>query len=412
MTGPERQGLFLKLTTPPQSMLKVFRPGSFQFNVLRSICAALFILLSAQGSAQLHIHLESLPKSTPEGASIFLAANINQWQASATGYSFSQNERGEYWLHIPEASGNLEFKFTRGSWKSVEAGPLGRGIANRTYAYSSEDTIHVIIAAWEDLDGDQSSRSTANNHVKVWDSAMWIPQLKRSREITVYLPGDYHSSNKQYRVIYMLDGQNIFDNVRSYAGEWRVDETLARLESKGMESAIVIAIDNGGPFRISEYSPYPNEKYGTDEGHAYIRFIVETLKPRVDKEFRVKQGPQNTAIVGSSLGALIAHYAYFKYPKVFGRVGIFSPSYWFLPEFFDLYKHPESSVESRIYMLAGGLEEGVPARTREMYQRFMEGGFDKQEVKLTIDPKGNHSEQFWANNFEEAYLWLFEGNLP
>lgn len=357
---------------------------------------------------QVHIELESVPESTPKDATIFISGNLNHWNPANRSYALNKSFDGKYYVTLDSAPDNLEFKFTRGSWDAVEGDVLGRNIPNRVFFVKQPDTLVLDVDSWEDLDGGGIIESTANEQVITWDSAMWIPQLKRSRLIRVYLPKDYYNSSKRYQVIYMLDGQNVFDMTTSYAGEWKVDETLSKLEQEGKRSAIVVAIDNGGPLRISEYSPYPNEKFGVDEGHEFVRFLVETLKPKVDQTFRTKRDAANTAIVGSSLGALIAHYAYFKYPTVFSKVGIFSPSYWFLPEFFDLTIHPKSKVNPRIYMLAGEHEEGMIDRTKEMYQRLLDGGFDTNEVVLDIDPDGTHSEAFWSRKFEEAFMWLFE----
>lgn len=373
---------------------------------LKVILGTGFILLAFFANAQLFIHLRSVPRSTPVEAELYLASNINAWNPGDLQKKFKKSRDGSYWLTIPPVSGQMQFKITRGTWKSVEGDNIGRGISNRSINYTKTDTIHLDIKSWEDLDGSKYHPSTANAQVKVLDTAMWMPQLQRYRKITLYIPADYHQSEKRYPVIYMMDGQNIFDDITSYAGEWRVDETLTKLEKSGKSSAIVVAIDNGGPLRISEYSPYPTDKYGKDDGHAYAQFLVETLKPKIDRQFRTLKDPTHTAIVGSSLGALIAHYAYFHYPNVFGRVGIFSPSYWYIPEFFELCKRPASPFSPKIYLLAGGQEEGVPERVREMYNKLIDGGFTPSELRISIDPNGNHSEQFWATKFEEAFLWL------
>jgi len=164
---------------------------------------------------------------------------------------------------------------------------------------------------------------------------MKIPQLdNRERRIWVYLPPDYNQSNRRYPVLYMHDGQNLFDQATSFAGEWQVDETLERLFKEKGFAIIVVGIDNGGERRIDEYSPWVNSEYGRGgEGDAYVRFIVETLKPYIDSKYRTL--PNETGIMGSSLGGLISIYAGFKYPEVFKYVGAMSPAFWFNPEIYE-----------------------------------------------------------------------------
>jgi predicted alpha/beta superfamily hydrolase len=115
----------------------------------------------------------------------------------------------------------------------------------------------------------------------------------------------------------MHDGQNVFDEATSAYGEWGVDEALDTLGTRYKE-IMVVAIDNSGDKRINEYSPYDMEKYGKGEGDQYVDFLVQTLKPYIDKHYRTKKDEKNTFIAGSSMGGLISFYAILKYPKVFG----------------------------------------------------------------------------------------------
>src|SRR5690606_33431334 len=132
------------------------------------------------------------------------------------------------------------------------------------------------------------------------------------------LPPDYETSTKKYPVLYMQDGQNLFDNKTAYSGEWQIDETLNKLFSEGDYGAIVIGIDNGGEKRIDEYTPWNNPKYGGGEGDLYMQFIAETLKPYVDSHYRTRPEKEYNALIGSSLGALISNYGGVKYRETFG----------------------------------------------------------------------------------------------
>ena len=169
-----------------------------------------------------------------------------------------------------------------------------------------------------------AQESTASKQVSFF--TIEAPQLNSERKIWVYLPIEYKTnSSKKYPVIYMHDGQNLFDQKTSYAGEWNIDETLDSIRGQ----VIIVGIENGGEKRIDELTPFKNEKYGGGKAEAYLDFIVSTLKPKIDATYRTKTNAHNTCIMGSSLGGLVSFYAALKYPAIFGKVACFSPSFWF-----------------------------------------------------------------------------------
>lgn len=253
-----------------------------------------------------------------------------------------------------------------------------------------------------------STLSTANDQVSIYDTNMYMPQLDRNRRIWIYLPQSYTSSNKSFPVLYLLDGQNVFDANTSYAGEWEVDETLTKLENKGIETAIVVAIDNGGNHRFNEYSPYVHEEYGGGEGEAFLEFIVKTLKPKIDQTYRTLDNAKNTGIMGSSMGGLFAHYAHFKYPEVFGKAGVFSPSFWISDECFaNTVSQGNPTNDTRLYLISGLQEYDSCQLAARMHDTLLNVGYNIQQVVKICSPDGEHSEWFWAREFEEAFLWLY-----
>jgi predicted alpha/beta superfamily hydrolase len=232
------------------------------------------------------------------------------------------------------------------------------------------------------------------------------PQLQTSRKIWVYLPKNYSNSKKKYPVIYMQDGQNLFDSKTAYAGEWNIDETLDSINAQ----TIVIGIENGGEKRMDELTPFKNEKYGGGNADLYLNFMVKTLKPYVDKTYRTKTNANNTCIFGSSLGGLISFYAAIKYPEVFGKVGCFSPSFWFnRKEIFDLIEQ-NKTFKTKIYFLCGDAE-GDDDMINDLNK--MEDVINtkrcecKKLNKKVIIKGGNHNEKLWREGFKKAYLWLF-----
>lgn len=229
------------------------------------------------------------------------------------------------------------------------------------------------------------------------------PQLNTTKKIWIYLPKSYQLSDKRYPVIYMPDGQNLFDKKTAYAEEWEVDETLDRLNAE----VIVIGIEHGNEKRIDELTPFKNEKYGGGKADEYLEFIVKTLKPYIDTNYRTKTKAKNTTIFGSSLGGLVSFYAILKYPEIFGKAGVFSPSFWFSKDIYDLMeKAPET--KARIYLLCGDNESGDMVTDINKMNRLLERNrcYCLKLTKKVIVKGGQHNEKLWREGFENAYLWL------
>ena len=249
-----------------------------------------------------------------------------------------------------------------------------------------------------------AQQNTASNQVSTF--TIEAPQLKTFKKIWVYLPKNYTASTKKYPVIYMHDAQNLFDAKTSYVGEWNVDETLDSINAQ----VIVIGIEHGGDKRIDELTPYKNPKYGGGKADDYLAFIVKTLKPKVDATYRTKTNARNTAIFGSSLGGLVSFYAAVKYPEVFGKVGCFSPSFWFgRKEMNDLLAKTKD-FDTKVYFLCGDNEgdaDVIPDMKNVEHWVNTKRCECKKLNKEVIIKGGQHNEKMWRENFKKAYLWLF-----
>jgi hypothetical protein len=158
-------------------------------------------------------------------------------------------------------------------------------------------------------------------------ASLWSPQLFNERDLYVYLPRGYGESGQRYPVLYMQDGQNLFDDALSFAGEWHLDEALEN--DPALPPCIVVGIPNTGPRRLDEYTPFMDAKHGGGDGERYLDFLVETVKPLIDADFDTLPDPENTGIGGSSLGGLISLYGFFARPGTFGFAAVMSPSIWF-----------------------------------------------------------------------------------
>jgi len=128
---------------------------------------------------------------------------------------------------------------------------------------------------------------TINGNVKI-AQGVYSPQLRNQRDIIVYLPPSYADSQRRYPVLYMHDGQNLFDAATSFSGEWHIDEIMETLSREDGLEAIIIAIPNMGVDRLNEYSPFRDDKHGGGNGNKYLHFLTDTLKPIIDRDFRTR----------------------------------------------------------------------------------------------------------------------------
>lgn len=251
--------------------------------------------------------------------------------------------------------------------------------------------------------------TTSEENVSIIKKEFVIPNLNLiSHKVWVYLPPNYHVSSKKFPVIYMHDAQNLFDNATSYIHEWEVDETLNKLFKTTGKGFIVVGVENGGTERINEYTPWKNEKYGGGKGAIYIDFIVNTLKPYIDANYRTKKNAKNTAIIGSSLGGLISFYGGLKYPDTFGKIGALSTSFWFSTKVEEFTKEHGNTKKVKLFLLVGGKEgEEMVSGTKTIKKLLLSTGFKNKNLKTTINPNGAHNEAFWKSEFLNVVNWLY-----
>lgn len=274
--------------------------------------------------------------------------------------------------------------------------------------------LFALLGVFTNLAAQEASplQSTASAQVQIIDTAFYMPQLKRHRRVWICLPKDYHTSKGRYPVLYLQDGQNVFDAATSYAGEWGVDETLDSL-APGAAQCIVVAVDNGGDKRLNEYSPFDftaklgnTEVQANAEGDAYVDFLVKTLRPYIRKKFRGSRRNDQQFIAGSSMGGLISLHAVLKYPKKWGAAGVFSPSFWVAKDqVIAAAEHKGKKVRVPIYLYAG-LNEGpemVPdmLRVNELLNRV-----SRAKTTTVIRAEETHSEASWRREFPIFYNWL------
>jgi len=244
--------------------------------------------------------------------------------------------------------------------------------------------------------------------IKIIAEDFEIPQLGKKRRITALLPYDYEETKKSYPVLYLQDGQNLFDKNAPF-GNWAIDKSLGEF-AKINNKIIVIAIDHGDGERIKEYTPFYKSKFGRPQGKEYMRFVTETLKPYVDKTFRTLPDRNNTGLGGSSLGGLISIYGGIVYPHVFSKLMIFSPSLWIEPRLhIDVIKYFEPQ-DAKMYLYAGENEsKNLVANVEKFKESVEQVSQDKADfqIKLELNPNGTHNEHYWQLEFPKALKWLY-----
>ncbi len=375
------------------------------------------LLLALPAQAQLTIEL-TVPASTPPDATVYVAGTFNTWNPGNASYALTDQGSDLHVITLPDSvRGAIEFKFTLGSWQSVEMNAAGFDVPNRTHTVppTGPDTYVGTVATWRDIDTWPLPNSTATPTVSIIDFHFPIPQLNRTRRIWIYVPPDYDATTKRYPVLYMQDGQNVFDAATSFAGEWEVDETLDQLHAQGEWGTIVVAVANGEGSRADEYHPWPSS-FGGGEGDLYLDFLVDTLKPYIDANYRTLPNRRNTGIGGSSSAAVISQYAALREPDVFGRVLAFSVAFFANPEIYDFAQATVPRVPPSLFAFVsddnetvGSLPPGVFADSQlEMVSRMAAAGYNvATDVRSTFPTDGAHSEWFWRREFPAAYQWLF-----
>src|SRR6266478_416200 len=245
--------------------------------------------------------------------------------------------------------------------------------------------------------------------------------LNNDRALIVYLPPGYDAHPKaRYAVLYLHDGQNVFDGATSYipGQEWRVDETAQSLIAAGkVEPLIIVGIYNTGKDRVDEYTPAPDAKYKMGgKADFYGRLLVEELKPFIDKSYRTLKDARHTGLGGSSLGGLVSLYLGLKYPDVFGLIAVVSPSVWWANNYIVKYVEAERKRPPVRIWLDIGTREGSNAEAaqktvvdaRLLKEALIRKGWKPGKDLSYFEADGaEHNERAWAARVESILEFLF-----
>lgn len=362
----------------------------------------------------------TVPANTPADAEIFIAGDFQGWNPASEGHRFTRESAGVYAITLAlEDSTTIAFKLTRGSWETVEKGSQGEELQNRVFQVAGPETAELTVASWADT-------APAPPRTLVGDiDEMSVPGFLDGRRVWVYLPPGYASDvDTCYPVLYMLDGQNIFDSSTAFLGnEWNVDQALEdTIAARTVRPVIVVGIDNGGGARIAEYTPFASSEFeGSGQGEAHLKSITDGLIPFINDNFRALLGPENTGISGSSLGGLMSLYAAYADTETFGAIGALSPSLWWndenLRHFVEASNKPE---KARIYMDMGTMESSSGAdennngvddnvdHLRALRDVMTAQGFVLgEDLEVVEDEGGRHTEADWRERFPGTLHYLF-----
>jgi predicted alpha/beta superfamily hydrolase len=264
------------------------------------------------------------------------------------------------------------------------------------------------VPTWKDYPGE-----SVVGTLKVLEDVV-SPQLSNRRDLLVLLPPSWPEAGRRWPVVYMQDGQNLFDAATSFAGEWGVGETMQALSTESVE-AIVVGIPNTGKHRLDEYSPFPDPGHGGGKGDAYLDFLVSTVKPLVDAEFPTDPAREATGILGSSMGGLISLHAFFSRSETFGFCGAMSPAFWFAKGAILDAVRRAPRAPGRIYLDTGTRELGRARFWRlarrssvsEMYAILRHKGYvEGVDLRYVEEKDGEHNEAAWRRRLPGALRFL------
>lgn len=411
--------------------------------LMSMLCIASGIVAARCGAdqpAQVEIEfVVGVPGDTPTDAAPFISGNrpeLGNWRADGLPLIRTVDGRYHARLNLPDGA-EVEYKITLGDWTRVERDPSGRDIANRRFTAASGLVVRAEVASWGGARTQspanppqphasqpgtappQARRSTRTGDIRLHE-AFRSRTLNNERTLAVYLPPDYtRRPTARYPVLYMHDGQNLFDAMTSFLGvEWQADEHAERLiAADRIEPIIIVGIYNS-PERMNEYTPQADPQRGAGgRGRQYARFLVEEVKPFIDRTYRTRPDRKNTAVAGSSLGGLISLYLAREHHEIFSQCGAVSPALMWADAALlnEIETSPNWMANTRFWLDMGtdeGRQIGTFSRaielTRRLERAFLAAGLvTGRDYYYAEIYQGQHNEAAWADRFDRMLLFFY-----
>jgi len=376
--------------------------------LLAGLAAGLLLAAAAPAGAQEKVKLSfraTVPADTPPYDVVFVSGNCPELGDWNPGLVSLAGKDGVYALDVEvKAGAPLEYKYTRGTWDTVEKGADFSELENRRFTPLAPAELKDTVLKWADKKPYLPEKATVTGAVK-YHPGFRSRALGNKRTLAVWLPPSYDRAGaRRYPVIYMHDGQNLFDKATAFIGEeWGVDEAAAALAAQPALEAIIVGVYNTGE-RLAEYTPFRDAERGGGKGRDYARFLVKEVKPFIDASYRTLSDRRHTTVAGSSLGGLISLYLLLEYPEVFSAAGVLSPSlYWAGRALPGLAEKKAAAGKMRIW-LSLGTEEGdggdravALEDARKLRKVLLGKGFAENKDLVYVEEQGaRHSERYWA----------------
>jgi pullulanase len=373
------------------------------FNANEQTCSVEFVVRSTAdvpdaASIFLAGSLPSMGPWKPDGLQLVRAKDSNEWKGTLNA------KKGDV----------LQYKCTQGTWGTVEKTAQGKDIPNRVLRIVENSTVEITVEGWSKS---AVQRSTVTGDIDILE--IQDDSIAATRRVQVWRPNVYTTSSDRYPVLYLMDGQNVFDSATAAFGvEWQADENADSLIARNEILPIfIVAIDNSKE-RIREYT---RDKVGLPMDH--LEWLIQMVKPEVDRRYRTLPDPADTTLGGSSLGGLFALEAFSTKTEIFGNAICMSPSLAWDEE--RLLKSIESEgLESRprnatfkrkLWLDFGTTESPDPARSVSHVERLLRlskaiesnSSDDSIELQTYLDEGAAHNEKAWARRFPDALRFIY-----
>jgi predicted alpha/beta superfamily hydrolase len=367
---------------------------------IAGVLAALFQPIPAL-AVQLTVTVKA-PPSTPPKSILYLtgtSGTLCEWKPQCL--PLKRVSPGIYQARFSAPEGQeLQFKVTRGSWETEAATATGARPPNfsAVVPHSDVDWVYPVVN-WADL-----PPLGVTGTLLIWDHFR-SPELGNERTVRIWLPSDYFTAtSRRYPVIYAHDGQNLFDPSRSNTGvDWGIDEQMSLRPVSSQ--AIVVGVDSTQD-RFAEYD-------WLQRGELYGRFILETLKPRIDATFRTLPERESTWLMGSSMGGLISVQLLWKHPESFSRAAALSLPVWIHDDAIDrvIDSSPKPDLPFDIYMDHGTLggDAKYEVYAKPFYEKLLKLGVSESRLLYRVFPYAEHTEADWARRVAIPIDWLLTG---
>ena len=349
------------------------------------------------------------PSSTLKDAYLCIVGADSQWGNwdPASGARLTKESDSVWSLtrRVPRGY-TIEFKVTRGSWDTEALYEAGQRPSNFSIVVKRDTTMTLRPVDWADNIHTEAARSEIVGNVR-YHHAIKSLALRYARDVVVWLPPSYSTTTTtRYPVLYVHDGQNVFDaSTSAFGHEWRADEVADSLIRRhAIVEIIIVGIYNTRD-RSKEYSD-------AEQGRNYADFVAHELKPFIDSTYRTQPDRRHTAVMGASSGGTISFLSVWWYPDVFSKAAClssaFTPDVTNILEQVRTYTGPRKDIRVYLDMGSRGVDSSLKASTDAMFSLLKAQGYaEGVDLVMHYDKEADHNEQAWAARLHRPLIFLF-----